>query len=130
MVGDAVAFEFDDDRVAGGISAFENESNHSTVGNSSVNLNIVVGFDLSQAVVIDLLFGVTHVGRVAHEFCLQIGRKGEVGGGGEGLEDLCEENVFIAEELKRLLIERSSFTVPEIVQKYPGREFAPCIYMC
>jgi hypothetical protein len=83
-----------------------------------------------QTLIIDFLFGVTDIIRKTHKFGLLIRGKGEISGGGERLEDLCEEDIVISEELKGLLVENGGFAVPEILQRYPGQQFTPCIYMC
>jgi len=115
MLEDVAALEFHDNGLTGCVHAFEDEGNHSTVDDTSINLDPIGLLYLVEGLVIDFGFGVTGVGCIMLKFGAKIGAYFHRIGMCEGLKDFREENVFVAEELEGGFVKCGGTAVPEIL---------------
>ena len=86
----------------------------------AIDLEIIVGLDGIEELVVDFGFGIAGIGGVVVEFGAELGVYLVAAAIGERLEDFGEEDVFIAEELKGFAIKGGRAAVPDAQKKHTG----------
>jgi hypothetical protein len=95
-----LSFEFYNDGVAVCVHSLEHERDHSAIDDVAVDRVGIQFFDCAKRFVIYFGFGETRIGRVVHQLCMELRGQTGVLGMCQRLENLGEQDVFVAQQLE------------------------------